>query len=234
MNTVKETLVRLHFFHKISPKENKYLLLLFSLISLLLVSPFFRETDEARLYFSLLITIVLASGLYADYEQNRIDYIENILGFLALIFTWIDFYIPGNLTLDYITQLAYAAYFLYFTIELISRIVISNEISPNLVYASIAGFFMLGLCGATLASVLELAIPEAYKLPDNVSFHKFENFIYYSFVTITTVGYGDMLPIHPASKMLAIILCVSGHLYSTVVLAIIIGKYIAGKQHIRK
>lgn len=230
MNTVKETLVRLHFFHKISPKENKYLLLLFSLISLLLVSPFFQETNVARLYFSGLITIVLISGIYADYERKRIDYVENTLAFLALLFTWVDYFIADSLFLDYVTQLAYAAYFLYFTIELISRIIISNEISPNLVYASIAGFFMLGLCGATIASVLELAISEAYKLPENVSFHKFENFIYYSFVTITTVGYGDMLPIHPASKMLAIILCVSGHMYTTIVLGIIIGKYISSKH----
>lgn len=234
MNTTKETLIRLHFFHKISPKENKYLLLLFSLISLLLVSPFFQDTNVARFYFSSLITVVLISGLYADYERKRLDYIEITLGFSALVFTWIDFFIINNSTLDLITQVTYSAYFLYFTIELITRIVISNEISANLVYASIAGFFMLGLCGATMASVLELALPEAYKLPENVSFHKFENFIYYSFVTITTVGYGDMLPIHPASKTLAIILCVSGHLYTTIVLAIIIGKFISAKQAIRK
>ncbi|TAG52018.1 MAG: two pore domain potassium channel family protein [Cytophagales bacterium] len=230
MNTVKETLVRLHFFHKISPKENKYLLLLFSIICLLVVSPFFQETTTARLFFSLLISVVLLSGLYADFELKRIDYIETILGFFAIILTWLDYFITNNITLDFITQGAYAAYFLYFTVELISRIVISNQISPNLIYASIAGFFMLGLCGATMASMLELALPEAYKLPENVYFHNFENFIYYSFVTITTVGYGDMLPIHPASKTLAILLCVCGHLYSTIVMAIIIGKF-SSKQN---
>jgi voltage-gated potassium channel len=79
--------------------------------------------------------------------------------------------------------------------------------------------------------LLQWAVENAYSLPENVSAHKFENFIYYSFVTITTVGYGDMLPIHPASKMLAILLCISGHFYTTIVLALIIGKFISGNHH---
>lgn len=227
MNILKETLVSLHFFHKISPKENRYLVLLFSLILVLMLSPFFQETNWSRFYFSFLISLVLAAGLYADIELKRIDYIEMTLGFLAFTFTWLDYFMPDLPSMEFITQLVYALYFLYFTIELVSKIVLSNEISPNLVYASIVGFLMLGLCGASFASLLQSSLDNAYKLPEFVSVHKFENFIYYSFVTITTVGYGDMLPIHPASKMLAILLCVSGHLYTTIVMAIIIGKFIA-------
>lgn len=230
MNVLKETLINLHFFHKISPKENKYIILLFSLILILVVSPFFQNSHLARFYFSILFTLVLATSFYADIEIKRIDFIELTLGLLALLLTWIEFLLPDMDSIDFITQLMYALFFLYFTIELISKIVISNEISANLIYASIVGFLMLGLCGASLASLLQWAIENAYKLPENVSSHKFENFIYYSFVTITTVGYGDMLPIHPASKMLAILLCISGHFYTTIVLALIIGKFISGNH----
>ncbi len=230
MNVLKEILVNLHFFHKISPKENKYIILLFSLILILVVSPFFQGSHLARFYFSLLFTLVLATSFYADIEIKRIDFIELSLGLLALLLTWIEFLLPDINSIDFMTQLIYALFFLYFTIELISKIVISNEISANLIYASIVGFLMLGLCGASLASLLQWAIENAYKLPENVSSHKFENFIYYSFVTITTVGYGDMLPIHPASKMLAILLCISGHFYTTIVLALIIGKFISGNH----
>jgi voltage-gated potassium channel len=229
MNIIKETLVSIHFFHKISPKENKYLILLFALLAILLTSPFFQDSHLARFYFSFLITLVLGAGLYADLEVKRIDYIELILGGFTLLLTWLDYFVPDIDAIDLATQISYALYFLYFTIELVSKIIISNEISANLVYASIVGFLMLGLCGASFASLLEWSITDAYRLPENVNAHKFENFIYYSFVTITTVGYGDMLPIHPASKMLAILLCVSGHLYTTIVLAIIIGKFISGR-----
>ncbi|MDX2191108.1 MAG: potassium channel family protein [Bacteroidota bacterium] len=227
MNPSKEILLKLHFFHKISPKENKYVFLLIAIVMILVVSPFFQESNMARFYFSLLISVVLATSIYADIEIKRIDYLEILLGSLALIFTWLDFFIPDLDILDFLTQLMYSLYFLYFNIELVVKIVLSDKISSNLVYASIVGFLMLGLCGASLASLLQWIINDAYQLPSNVSAHKFENFIYYSFVTITTVGYGDMLPIHPASKMLAIILCIAGHLYTTIVLALIMGKFIS-------
>ena len=233
MNVLKETLLNLHFFHKISPKENKYIILLFSLLLIMVVSPFFQDSHMARFYFSFLISLVLATSFYADIELKRIDYIELLLGGLALFFTWLEFFLPDIDTIDFLTQLIYALFFLYFTIELISKITISNEVSANLIYASIVGFLMLGLCGASLASLLQWAVANAYSLPQNVSAHKFENFIYYSFVTITTVGYGDMLPIHPASKMLAILLCISGHFYTTIVLALIIGKFISGNKNSR-
>lgn len=231
MNFLKEALVKIHFFHKIPPKENKYLILLFFLVSILVLSPFFQDTQMARFYFSILITLVLAVGLYADLETKRIDYIEIGLGISALLLTWVDYFLSDIPNIDFATQVVYAFYFLYFTIELISKIVISDEVSPNLIYAAIVGFLMLGLCGASFASVLQWMVPAPYQLPPNVSFHKFENYIYYSFVTITTVGYGDMLPIHPSSKMLAIILCVSGHLYTTIVLAMIIGKFLSKQSN---
>jgi voltage-gated potassium channel len=233
MNFVREALVSIHFFHKIPPKENKYLILLFFLISILVLSPFFQDTQQARFYFSFLITLVLGVGLYADLEIKRLDYIECGLGILALGLTWIDYFVPEKAYIDFVTQVVYALFFLYFTIELISKIVISNEVSPNLIYAAIVGFLMLGLCGASCASLLQWTVKEAYQLPHNVSFHKFENYIYYSFVTITTVGYGDMIPIHPSSKMLAIVLCVSGHLYTTIVLAIIIGKFLSKQSNVK-
>ena len=226
MNPYKEFLVKIHFFHKVSAKESKYLILLFVLAFLLLVSPFFRETYVAKLYFSFIITFFVAVGLYADIERKRIDYIELALGILAFIFTWVDYAIAEKFSIVLTTQLIYALYFFYFTVELIAKIIITEKISANLIYASIVGFLMLGLLGATLASIIGLTFPNAYSISTNIGHYRFENYIYYSFISITTVGYGDMIPVQPAAKMLAIILCVSGHFYSTIIMSIIIGKYI--------
>lgn len=226
MNPIKETLVRVHFFHKIPAFESKYLMHLASLVILLLISPFFTDTLIAKLTFSFLISVVLLSGLYADIERKRIDYIELSLGTLALVFTWIDHFIPGILFLDLITQILYAAYFLYFLVELIVKIILTERISPNLIYAVIVGFLILGMLGATLASIIGMLNPAAYNFPTNLSHYKFENYIYYSFISITTVGYGDMTPNLPVAKALAIFLCTSGHFYTSIIISIIIGKYL--------
>lgn len=57
--------------------------------------------------------------------------------------------------------------------------------------------------------------------------HEFEKFIYYSFVTLTTVGYGDITPNSSAAKVLTIFLCTAGQLYLTVLVGLIVGKYIS-------
>lgn len=202
-------------------------MLLFVLAFLLLVSPFFRDTYVSKLYFSFIITVFVASGLYADIERQRIDYIEVGLGVLAFLFTWIDYFIDEAVSIILTTQIIYALYFFYFTVELIGKIVITKKISANLIYASIVGFLMLGLLGATLASIIGMTNPNAYSLSSASGHYRFENYIYYSFISITTVGYGDMIPREPAAKMLAIILCVSGHFYSTIIMSIIIGKYMS-------
>ncbi len=226
MNPFREFLVRVHFFHKIPSNESKYLVHLFTLILLLLISPFFTESSSAKLNFSFLITIVLISGLYADVEAKRIDYLELVLGGLAITLTWVDYIIPNISFLDITTQIIYALYFFYFLIELIAKIIITDKISPNLIYAAIVGFLMLGLLGATLASIIGMIYPHAYNMPANLSYYRFENYIYYSFISITTVGYGDMTPNMPVAKTVAIFLCTCGHFYTSIIISLIIGKYL--------
>jgi len=82
-----------------------------------------------------------------------------------------------------------------------------------------------------MASVLELLAENAFMFSSSISvFHEFEKFIYYSFVTLTTVGYGDITPASSGAKVLTIFLCVAGQLYLTVLVGLIIGKYISNSN----
>lgn len=204
--------------------------LLVSLVLFSLVSPFASSSVLARFVNTVLATVVIASSLYAEYESKRVDYIEFALGFIAIIITWINYFFHFIPFIDIVTLVAYGCFFLYFIIELISRIVISSIVSMNLIYAAIVGFMSIALLGSVFAAIIHLLIPTAYNFYVDPQIHMFENYVYYCFITVTTVGYGDELPIHPASKMLAIFLSVSAHMYSTIVLGMIIGKFISTKK----
>jgi voltage-gated potassium channel len=230
MNPIREAFIKIHFFHKISPTENKYLYLLFSVALFSLVAPFSSSSDLARFVNTVLLTIVIVSSLYAEYESKRVDYIEFALGFIAIILTWVNYYFHFIPYIDIVTLISYGCFFLYFIIELITRIVISTIVSMNLIYAAIVGFMSIALLGSVLAAIIHLIIPSAYNFHVDPQIHMFENYVYYSFITVTTVGYGDELPIQPASKMLAIFLSVTAHMYSTIVLGMIIGKFISAKN----
>jgi voltage-gated potassium channel Kch len=58
----------------------------------------------------------------------------------------------------------------------------------------------------------------------------FSNEIYFSVVTMTTLGYGDLLPLTNSGKSWSVLMAITGSFYSTVVLALIVGKFIASKD----
>ena len=56
-----------------------------------------------------------------------------------------------------------------------------------------------------------------------------EDFIYYAFVTMTTLGYGDITPVGSMARSLSIFFSVTGQLYLTMIIAILVGKYLSQK-----
>jgi len=55
----------------------------------------------------------------------------------------------------------------------------------------------------------------------------YNDLIYYSFVTLTTVGYGDITPANSLTKSLTILEAIIGQLYLTVLVALLVGKYVS-------
>ena len=57
------------------------------------------------------------------------------------------------------------------------------------------------------------------------------NFVYYSFITFTTIGYGDIAPLSHTSKLASVFFGISGQLYLTIIMALIIGKFLSKKKN---
>jgi hypothetical protein len=55
----------------------------------------------------------------------------------------------------------------------------------------------------------------------------FHDFLYFSFITLTTLGYGDVTPVSALAKSLSIVIAIAGQLYMTILIAMLVGKYIS-------
>ena len=95
----------------------------------------------------------------------------------------------------------------------------------------LAAYVLFGFCGALLTAVIIFFEPAAFTI-EATDISILHQCLYFSFVTITTTGYGDIIPLAPIAKTLAIFLAVFGQLYLTVVIAILIGKYLSGRDKI--
>jgi hypothetical protein len=58
----------------------------------------------------------------------------------------------------------------------------------------------------------------------------FSTYLYYGLVTLSTLGYGDIVPTMPFSKSLAILTSISGQLYIAIIIAMLVGKFASQKN----
>ena len=108
--------------------------------------------------------------------------------------------------------------------KLMNYVLTSKIIDINGVFACTAGYLVLGLIGTTLFVLIEIAFPNAFNLREQSNF---QDLMYYSYITITTVGFGDITPAHPFAKSTTVLFGILGQLYLTILVGIIIGKYLA-------
>ena len=97
---------------------------------------------------------------------------------------------------------------------------------------SISGYLLLGLVFSLIVAVVVAIHPGAFNFDvidpkyGNLGFYQSE-FIYYAFVTYTTLGYGEIVPVIPFAKSLAVLIAVSGQIYLTVIIAMLVGKFLS-------
>ncbi|MEM1369481.1 MAG: ion channel [Cyanobacteria bacterium P01_H01_bin.15] len=126
---------------------------------------------------------------------------------------------------DLIANLFMILFFTWITIRLIHTIMISSRVTPNVIYGSISGYLLIGFTGAAWAATIEYIVPNSFVFPEQ-SIPTFQGFIYYSYITLSTLGYGDVLPVTGPAQSLSIFLSTVGQMYLTILVAFLVGKYI--------
>ena len=124
--------------------------------------------------------------------------------------------------------------FLFFTLT-IRRLVIYilkvDKVTESVIIGAVSAYLLLGLTGAVLTNLVGIIYPGSFKAPSD--FHNFYNMVYYSFVTMSTLGYGDIVPQTPQAKSVAMTISVFGQLYLAVLMAMLVGKFLSYKNNER-
>ncbi|MGB0895834.1 MAG: potassium channel family protein [Flavobacteriaceae bacterium] len=102
-----------------------------------------------------------------------------------------------------------------------------NRVNANSLFACISGYILLGIVSSMFFNLLNIY---SHELSFNTDKNNFYDLLYYSFTTITSVGYGDIVPTTPLAKAITILVSISGQLYLTFLVGIIIGKYLGNES----
>ena len=149
-----------------------------------------------------------------------------IFAIILTILTWISTYMALDAVL-HITTIVTIVFFVYIIVISVIRISRSKEVGALEFIRSVNIYFLIGIVGAFVFRTIYLTSPESFRFDTS---HKLitTDLIYFSFETITTLGYGDISPVSPLAKNVSVLLAFSGQLYLTFIIALLIGKYLRG------
>ncbi len=123
-------------------------------------------------------------------------------------------------TFSIIVYLVILNYFcLYFTLK-------DKTISITTLFGSISGYLFIGLIFAYIFLLLELLSPASFS---GLTTEHESQAVYFSLITLTTVGYGDIVPVKPISQTLSWIESLIGQFYLAVLIGQMVGRYVARK-----
>ena len=125
-------------------------------------------------------------------------------------------------------------FFLYVISRLAVQVARAREVTRLVLLEAVNVYVLVGLVFSLLAAVIGDLWPEAYMvtatgepLGAGADFHAF---VYYAFITMATVGYGDIVPVAEPARALALLMAVTGPLYMALVIASLVGKFAASKS----
>jgi voltage-gated potassium channel len=201
-------------------------ILLFFTVITIFVLPLFPKED-VNLFYASSVTGIFIFAVFS-LKKNH-DFLIYSAVFLSIV-VWVSFLTDFNILRMGFRFLNFL-FFLFLVASLIRQVSSTATVTVKVIVDSITGYFLLGLAFSLVVMLVSVYVPGAY----NVSFSEglnepLQDNIYYTFMTFTTTGYGDILPTHPFSKSLAVLISVSGQLYVAIIIAMLIGKYASSKK----
>ena len=200
-----------------------YLYFMISLLLLIIAPALAMTANSGQLVLNLLIGLVIFMGaFFVTTSPKELLFAMLLGGFLF----WTFLRGMADPSFSIVSIFANLAFFGFLFWKLMSYLLQTKEVTANGLFACVSAYLILGIMGVPICNTIEHFYPQAFTLPDE---HTFYDLLYFCYITITTVGFGDITPVHPLAKALAMLLSISGQLYITFVVAIIIGKYLANQ-----
>ena len=195
--------------------------LLFAIILFVFVFPAIDHGfmhDYVSLIAYALVLLSIFSIIHDKYKWVRIIIIISVISITMLFFT------DNRETTSFVFLIS-AITFTITAIILIKEIAATKEVGLNVVILAISGYLLIGIIGALINTILLAYDPGAINIDSGTD--RFSSVIYYSFITLTTIGYGEIVPQTVIARSISIFLGAAGQIYLTVIIAMIVGKYLS-------
>jgi len=209
----------------VSIEKNHFIWLTLALIGLLIAGAFSKEIpDNAALqlieYSSVVLLLVSLLSLKTDRVWGK--------RFLLIVGTLLAAVVVRGATEIHYFEYFYLGLLLVFMISAAvmvgSHVLLTGSVDLNIIVGSVALYLLLGLIFSIFYTILLEFTPEAFKgIEAGMWYDNLPATTYFSFVTLTTLGYGDISPVTPIAEVIVILEAVTGMFYLAIIVASLIG-----------
>jgi voltage-gated potassium channel len=202
----------------------RFSILLGTLLFLALLSPLLEELGfvRAQILLNLSIILILLSGAYAVANTKKAFLIILLLALCPVILMFLKPYVPWSVQLA--VEISVAIFFVMIAAMLLRTVLKNERVTWEKISAALCFYFLIGIIWAFFYYMIYNFHPESIRLAGNAT--DFSPFVYYSMITLTTVGYGDITPVSPFTRSLAFVEAIIGQFYLAVLVARLVGLHI--------
>lgn len=198
--------------------EIKYRILLLTLIAFILFSPFTNNFDYSRLIYAFLFLSMIA-GVVVNIATRKHAYILlPVFGVLGILFATIIY--PSSYTSIIISKLFALSFYSYAIYIFGNNIFNDYHMNIDRIYGAIVVYLLIGIAYATLFILINHISPESLIFQQSgIAVKDPLDFYYFSFITLTTIGYGDIIATHDLIKAFIILEGITGLFYLAILVA---------------
>lgn len=224
----------------------KFTYLLSSLVLLLIIQSFIEGLPHHRQIFHVLYSLVLISGILAVVQEKRMRFLMITLSILALIGTWSNYSVGGNIQVTYILiDRIIALTYLGIIAGLILReVILCKRVTVDTLMGSVCAYLLIAAAWGITYSAIELADANSFRIPAHLNHDRMDyitslnTWFYYSFMSLTTLGYTEIRPESRPAGTLTWLEAVAGQFYLALLVARLVGLHTVpvneGDEHNRQ
>jgi hypothetical protein len=222
---VRQALVR---FWSTDPGLSALLIAL--VVSIFVLRPLVGLSLAGQALIEVCLAFVLLAGVWTVWRHRRQAILLTIVIVIAELVRWLHRQMPAAGLAPW-EALSGAVCIGILMFLVLSRVFQAGPITVQRIEGAVAVYLLFGLMWADVYQFLELLNPGSFQIPSGAAGagDRFSPLLYFSFITLTTLGYGDIVPIHPVARSLAMVEALVGQLYPAILIGYLVSMGIASK-----
>jgi hypothetical protein len=198
-------------------RTGRFRFLLAAMVLVFILRPFLESSAGIDLLTDAFLALVTIAGIFGLTDERKGFFGALMIG-LAVLTLQVASHYFHSYPVEMLKRVCYAVFFTYLLVVILSHIFRETEVTEDLITGAVCAYLLIGMVWTFVFYFLEQAKEGSFSMAGN-SPRDIGVFFYYSFVTLATLGYGDIVPVTSPARSLGVLEALMGQLYLAITIA---------------